>query len=229
VRLEEAPGVEVLDPYLEQPLGIIRQLFFRDRVFGAAGERPAEHVPRPGILRPADAVAVARAARRGIVRHVAILAIYHDAVRANATDELFIHASPEAVQRKLLGLSEDASWWPGARAGGGYGWVTLDVPVGLRRGRIRLKASIPNSREWEGFTWTLEEGDLLGRAEWWLEAFKDGTIVHYFLDVERAPRARRRSSSVLRRHRWAIRRGLNALKDLLEERARAERGRQAAR
>jgi hypothetical protein len=151
------------------------------------------------------------------------------ALRANATDELFIHATPEAVQRRLLGLSEDASWWPGARAGGGYGWVTLDVPVGLRRGRIKLKASIPNSREWEGFTWTLEEGDLVGRAEWWLEAFKDGTIVHYFLDVERGPRARRRLSTQLRRHRWAIRRGLNALKDLLEDRSRNEPGRSAAR
>ena len=150
-------------------------------------------------------------------------------MRANATDELFIQASPETVQRRLLGLSEDASWWPGARGGGGYGWVTLDVPVGMRRGRVRLKASIPNSREWEGFTWTLEEGDLIGRAEWWLEAFKDGTIVHYFLDVERAPRARRRLSTAVKRHRWAIRRGLNALKDLLEERPRSASAGRAAR
>jgi len=143
-------------------------------------------------------------------------------VRTNTTDELFIHASAEAVQRRLLGLSEDAMWWPGARAGGGYGWVTLDVPVGQRRGRLKLKASIPNSREWEGFTWTLEEGELVGRAEWWLEAFKDGTIVHYYLDVERAPGARaRRLSTSVKRHRWAIRRGLNALKDVLESRAAA--------
>ncbi|HLW16414.1 MAG TPA: hypothetical protein VKV69_03525 [Actinomycetota bacterium] len=143
-------------------------------------------------------------------------------MRTNTTDELFIHASAEAVQRRLLGLSEDAMWWPGARAGGGYGWVTLDVPVGQRRGRLKLKASIPNSREWEGFTWTLEEGELVGRAEWWLEAFKDGTIVHYYLDVERAPGARaRRLSTSVKRHRWAIRRGLNALKDVLESRAAA--------
>ena len=137
-------------------------------------------------------------------------------VRANATDELFIHASPEAVQRRLLGLSEDASWWPGARAGGGYGWVTLDVPVGLHRGRMKMKASIPNSREWEGFTWTLEEGELIGRAECWLE------------DVERGPGARgRRLSTSVKRHRWAIRRGLNALKDVLE--ARDATARRAAR
>ncbi len=127
-------------------------------------------------------------------------------VRANATDELFIHASPEAVQRRLLGLSEDASWWPGARAGGGYGWVTLDVPIGLHRGRMKIKASIPSSRE----------------------SFKDGTIVHYFLDVERGPGARgRRLPTSVKRHRWAIRRGLNALKDLLE--ARGAPARRAAR
>jgi hypothetical protein len=140
-------------------------------------------------------------------------------VRANATDELFIQAAPEAVQRTLLGLSEDASWWPGARSGGGYGWVTLDMPVGYMRARAKMKASIPNSREWEGFTWTLEEGEIVGRGEWWLEVFKDGTIVHYYLDVERGPGARgRRLPTVVKRHRWAIRRGLNALKDLLETR-----------
>src|SRR5437588_12409696 len=97
-------------------------------------------------------------------------------VRANATDELFIHASPEAVQRRLLGLSEDASWWPGARAGGGYGWVTLDVPVGLHRGRMKMKASIPSSREREGFTWTLEEGELHGRAGWGAERVQEGEV-----------------------------------------------------
>ncbi|MGZ4105070.1 MAG: hypothetical protein ACXVP8_07385 [Actinomycetota bacterium] len=146
-------------------------------------------------------------------------------MRANTTDELFIHAPPEAVQRRLLGLSEDAVWWPGARAGGGYGWVTLNVPVPRMRGRLKLKASIPNAREWEGFTWMLESGELVGRAEWWLEAFKDGTIVHYYLDVERGPGARgRRLSTLVRRHRWAIRRGVNALKDGLEGRARAATG-----
>jgi hypothetical protein len=148
-------------------------------------------------------------------------------VPVNTTDELFIHASPERVQRALLGLSEDATWWPGARTGGGYGWVRIDAPTGRPLARMHMKASIPSSREWEGFTWMLEEGDLVGRAEWWLEPFKDGTIVHYYLDVEKGPRARGRMPTIVRRHRWAIRRGVNALKDVLE--ARSPSGRPAAR
>jgi hypothetical protein len=138
-------------------------------------------------------------------------------VRVNSTDEIFIEASPERVQRALLGLSEGAPWWPGARTGGGYGWVTLDAPTGRPFSRVNFKASIPSAREWEGFTWMLEEGELVGRAEWWLEAFKGGTIVHYFLDVERGPAGRwRRTPTVVRRHRWAMRRGVNALKVELE-------------
>jgi hypothetical protein len=137
----------------------------------------------------------------------------------NATDEIFIQAAPEMVQRALLGLSSDASWWPGARSGGGYGWVWLSVPTGRRFSRVRMKASIPSAREWEGFTWMLEEGELHGRAEWWLESFKGGTIVHHYLDVERGDRGKfRRTSSVLRRHRSAIRTGINALKRALESR-----------
>jgi len=140
---------------------------------------------------------------------------------ANTTDELYIEASPLAVYRAVIGLSEAADWWPGARAGGGYGWVTLDVPVSRARGRMHFKASIPNARDGEAITWTLEEGALIGRSEWWFEPFKDGTIVHYYLDVERARDTRRRFSSVIRRHRWAVRRGLNALKDELEGRVRS--------
>jgi hypothetical protein len=141
-------------------------------------------------------------------------------MRVNTTDELYVEAPPGSVYGAVVGLSERAGWWPGARAGGGYGWVTLDAPVGRARGRIRLKASIPNARDGEAITWTLEEGGLVGRGEWWFEPFKDGTIVHYYLDVERAPGSRRRTSSLIRRHRWAIRRGLNALKDVLEGRVR---------
>jgi hypothetical protein len=146
------------------------------------------------------------------------------AARANTTDELYIESSPISVYRAVIGLSETADWWPGARAGGGYGWVTLDVPVTRARGRMNFKASIPDARDGEAITWTLEEGALRGRGEWWFEAFKEGTVVHYYLDVERAPGTRRRLSSAVRRHRWGIRRGLNALKDVLEGRVSSARG-----
>jgi len=139
-------------------------------------------------------------------------------VRANTTDEFFIDAPRETVQRCLLALGADGGdWWPGARAQSTGGRVRMAAPIGRARPRVRFGALIANIRPPEGFTWMLEDGELRGRAEWWLEEFKDGTIVHYYLDVERNRRARRLSTSV-RRHRWAIRRGLNALKDLLEKR-----------
>lgn len=140
-------------------------------------------------------------------------------MRAHATDELYIEAPPEAIQRALAALSDDASWWPGARTGGEYGRVRVDAPVGRRFARVRFQAGIGPMREWEGFTWFLDRGELHGRAEWWLESFKAGTIVHYYLDVERGDAGRRRRmSSAVRRHRWAVRRGLNGLKDRLEAR-----------
>lgn len=138
-------------------------------------------------------------------------------MRWRTTDEIFIRAPQKTIARRLLDLSDGASWWPGARASGPYGYVVVRAPTGRPLSRVGFGAIISPVREWEGFTWTLNAGELLGRAEWWLEAFGDGTIVHYYLDVERGPRARwRRTSSCVRRHRWAMRRGLNALKDALE-------------
>lgn len=66
--------------------------------------------------------------------------------------------------------------------------------------------------------WSLDRGELAGRGEFWLEPFKNGTIVHYYLDVDPRGRGRRLTSRV-RRHRCALRRGLNALKDHLEAHA----------
>lgn len=141
-------------------------------------------------------------------------------MRLQATDELFIRATPREIIDAITRLSLDASWWPGARAHGEYGWVEVKAPSGRGLGRVRIRAEIGAVREWEGFTWTLVDGEMVGRAEWWIEAFKDGAIVHHYTDCERGARGRwRRSPTVLRRYRWALRRGLNGLKDALESRA----------
>ncbi len=138
----------------------------------------------------------------------------------NTTDEFFIDAPREDVQRALLQLGADARWWRGARARSDNGNLVLKAPVGRAlRLPVKLTAEIANIRAPEGFTWHLRGGELKGRAEWWLERFKQGTIVHYYLDVERGDRAgMRRVSASLRRHRWALRRGVNGLKDSLERR-----------
>lgn len=140
-------------------------------------------------------------------------------MRTNTTDELYVEAPPHAVLGALLGLGRDAAWWPGARARATDGHLAVSAPAGRAR-RIRFEAGVGNVRPGEGLTWTLERGELRGRAEWWLEGFKSGTVVHYYLDVEPGDRGRaRRMSSKVRRHRVALRRGVNALKDRLEGRA----------
>lgn len=141
-------------------------------------------------------------------------------MRAGTTDELYVEARPEAIYQALL--DPGSGWWPGARAGISEGRVQVSAP-GFHRlaRRVAFEARVDKLRPGEGITWWLERGELRGRAEWWLEPFKDGTIVHYYLDVEPGERGRiRRWSSRVRRHRWAVRRGLNALKDGLEAAAR---------
>lgn len=147
--------------------------------------------------------------------------LYSGAVsRSNTTDEFFINATPQRVYEALTAGERIAEWWPGAGVTQSTAGISLRAPTPRRLSRpIAFGARVDGLRPGEGLTWWLEDGELRGRAEWWLEGFKSGTIVHYYLDVERgnAGRARRMRSAV-RRHRWAVRRGVNALKDLLEGR-----------
>ena len=141
--------------------------------------------------------------------------------RSNTIDELYIDASPAKVFDAIVGLGVDRTWWPGANASREGERLSVDAPAfGGLSPRVRFEANIGRVRPGEGLVWHLERGELRGRGEFWLEPFKDGTIVHYFLDVDPgdAGRARRMSSRV-RRHRWVLRRGVNALKDRLEARA----------
>lgn len=138
-------------------------------------------------------------------------------MHANTTDEFYIGASPARVYEALLLPGE---WWPGARVASAENRVAVGArSLGRLSSRVWFEARLDGLRPGEGLTWWLESGELQGRAEWWLEAFKDGTIAHYYLDVEPGDRGRlRRWSARVRRHRWAVRRGINALKDRLEAR-----------
>lgn len=138
--------------------------------------------------------------------------------RTSTTDELFIEAPPHRVFEALAEPARIPGWWPGVRVRVEGGRLHLRAPGFRRLGRpVSFEARVDGLRPGEGLTWWLERGELRGRAEWWLEPFKAGTIVHYYLDVERGRGGRRMSASV-RRHRWAVRRGVNALKDRLEGR-----------
>ena len=135
-------------------------------------------------------------------------------MKVNTTDELFIDAPPAEVYRALVTLGKDTSWWPGAQSSSAGKEFTLRAPAS-RLARVSFTATVDGVRPDEGLTWWLIKGEIKGRAEWWLEAFKEGTIVHYYLDVEPGEGWRRMPSRI-RRHRWAVRRGVNALKDELE-------------
>jgi hypothetical protein len=140
--------------------------------------------------------------------------------RTNTTDEFFIDAPPIRVYEALTDPDRIAEWWPGVRVSRANGRMAVRAP-GFRRAAatVSFETRLDGLRPGEGVTWWLDRGELHGRGEWWLEAFKAGTIVHYYLDVERGDRGhRRRMSSAIRRHRWAVRRGVNALKDRLEGR-----------
>lgn len=143
-------------------------------------------------------------------------------MRANTTDEFYIDAPPRAVFEALLDPS--FGWWPGARVRQQEGRLGVRARGFHRFARsVSFEARVEGLRAGEGITWWLDRGELRGRGEWWLEPFKAGTIVHHYLDVEPGDRGRlRRWSSRVRRYRWALRRGMNALKDRLE-------GREAAR
>ncbi|GAC1410057.1 MAG: hypothetical protein NVSMB57_03310 [Actinomycetota bacterium] len=133
----------------------------------------------------------------------------------NATDEIFIDAPADDVYRALLTFGKDAAWWPGAKTSSEGKRLRVTLPVG-RVSRLSFEANIDNVRPDEGLTWWMDVGELNGRGEWWLEPFKDGTIVHYYLEVEQ--NGRRKIDDAVERHRFAIRRGMNALKDEMEGR-----------
>lgn len=138
----------------------------------------------------------------------------------NTTDEFFIDAPPARVLDELANAGRIRAWWPGARVSDEGQRLRVRAPAFRSlSAAVVFEARLDGFRPGEGLTWWLERGELRGRGEWWLEAFKDGTIVHYYLDVEPGDRGRaRRMSSRVRRHRWAVRRGINALKDQLEGR-----------
>lgn len=125
-------------------------------------------------------------------------------------DETFLVVSPARLAAEFTDPDAWASWWPG-----------LTLELAEDRGR-------------EGVRWRVTggHGGVTGTSEVWLEPYKDGTVVHFYLRVDPAgdvpadPARRQRHADRLR-HAYAVafKRRLNALKDELEAgRAPGERG-----
>lgn len=135
-------------------------------------------------------------------------------MRSATTDDIYIETSPDEVHRALLQAGANASWWPKARVRADGTTIHVRARVAPLRPPVRFRATVGTVRPGQGFVWHIAGREVRGTAEVWLEPFKDGTIVHHVVDIERA--GVRRLSSVARRHRWALRRGLNGLKGALE-------------
>ncbi|MBO0828432.1 MAG: polyketide cyclase / dehydrase and lipid transport [Streptosporangiales bacterium] len=115
-------------------------------------------------------------------------------------DETYVRAAPARLAAVFRDPASWPSWWP-----------TLRLHLAEDRGR-------------EGVRWWVS-GQLTGTSEVWLERYRDGTVVHFYLRVDPrdAPppgRLRTRLADRLRRHHaLSFKRRINRLKDELEHRA----------
>lgn len=92
----------------------------------------------------------------------------------------------------------------------------LKAPETWRRLFPDLECAAYADRGDEGVRLTVT-GALVGTSEFWVEAWGDGAIVHYYLRAD--PARVLPAKKVLRvreRHRVRVKEGLNALKDRLE-------------
>jgi hypothetical protein len=122
-------------------------------------------------------------------------------------DESFIVASPAAVAERLRNPRVWREWWP-----------DLSLTVVMDRGL-------------QGIRWSMT-GALVGSCEVWIEVWKDGVIVHYFVradptrpgsdteSISGSPsRLARLADRERRRRALAWKRRIFALKDELESRS----------
>jgi hypothetical protein len=112
-------------------------------------------------------------------------------------DETFVAASPAVVAGVVADPQRWRAWWPERR-----------LEVFMDRGV-------------KGQRWSIA-GDLIGSAEIWLEAYRDGVILHYYLRADppgsdpgalpprRADRIRRREALSWKTLVWSLKAELEA-------------------
>lgn len=148
-------------------------------------------------------------------------------------DDGFVRAPAPLVYRRLTHVLAWPEWWPGIevverppeRAPDATDATEPDEVVGLELvgapgRRVRLTARLHDWRLDAGFALSLR-GDIQGRAEFWLERGWGGTVVHHLVV---ATTEHPQPLTVHADYRRAVRRGLWALKDLLELEVRTGAG-----
>ena len=125
-------------------------------------------------------------------------------MRVASVDTGFVSAAPRRVFEMLAQPMAYPGWWPGTTGSGSH----LFLP-GIGRVSWQEDGVQPDVE----LTLRVEGRGVRGRVQWYLEPFKEGTVVYGIVDLEadRALRPRRQR---------AIRAGMHgalfALKDLLE-------------
>lgn len=120
-------------------------------------------------------------------------------------DETFVVAPPQRLAAAFADPRSWRQWWP-----------TLALELAEDRGAKGLRWRVVDGAAGAGYP-------LRGTSEVWLEAVKDGTIVHFYLradpvgELPRSPIRRRRLADRLKHeHAVAFKTRLNVLKDELE-------------
>ena len=126
-------------------------------------------------------------------------------MRVAAIDQGFVLAVPDRVFELVRDPAGYPAWWPRVRADG-EGRVrfpelgSVAVAVDVVRDGIELVVPVEGRR-------------VRGHLQWYLEPFKEGTIVYGITDVQTT---RRWSGRRVLRHRTSMRRALVALKERME-------------
>ena len=119
-------------------------------------------------------------------------------------DETWIAAPAEQVAALVADPRRCRQWWPEG-----------ELTVAEDRGR-------------EGIRWRMAPGrPLNGSVEIWVEAVRDGAVLHYFIRADRAgrPWSRRALAHLRRAHEVRAKQTFWAVKDELEAREDADAGR----
>ena len=129
-------------------------------------------------------------------------------------DRGWVPAPPKEIYRVAQSIPTYPSWWRRADVEEGESGRHLFVTIA---GLGRVRASAAGERPGVGLIIQLA-GDVDGVLEWFLEPFKDGTIVSFLLRLSTRPRRWERRQLA---YRSAVREGLVALRTMFEDRATA--------
>lgn len=148
-------------------------------------------------------------------------------MKLHLDDATFVRAPAASVYPRLTAVSDWPDWWPDCVVRPMEARAPTDASdprrcaVRLGRGRgVRISVRPHGWRADLGVHFEVA-GDLDGRAEFWLETRAGGVVVHHLV-VASTPRPR--PHATLRRYRAAARRGMWALKDVVQSEVRTAEG-----